>query len=303
MNLVQSNSDHISAGTEGDEPSTALHFSLKNPGEYVAAFNEKTEATIKAFTNDPLAPMYRQPDQGAATSLDLEVTRAELHAMIFPRILGGLDFVAVLKPFKVPTLPGAPGQDGEDADLQPDLKLTVVIHYVKSVDITGGSGGIYVHQAFTLIVNYSVNPQQWASALQKSNCSSSSEQVIVSGATSGAAGQGRAVAGSSVDTGIVTSKLGALSRGWFGGKPKPGERIKFTLRTTVLELELDDAKYHANKAKFENILKNLTEGDERLGPIAESNGLDTLGRSTCTIYHAVKAWFGCARSFWGSVLS
>lgn len=305
MNLVQSSPDHISAGTERNESSTALHFSLKNPGEYVAAFNEKTEATINAFTNGPLASMYRQPDQGAATSLDLEVTRAELHAMILPRILGGLEqvgkthlaeldkvltsFTAALKPFKVPTLPGAPEQDGKDADLQPDLKHTVVVHYVKSVDITGGSGGIYVHQAFTRIVNFLVNPQQFASALQKSNRSSASEQATVSGATSGAAGQGRAVAGSSADTGIVPSKIGALSRGWFGGKPKPDERIKFTLRTTVLELELDDAKYHANKAKFENILKNLADGDEKLGPIAESNGLDTLGRNTCTIYQALKA--------------
>jgi hypothetical protein len=309
MNLVRSGPDHSGGGDgKGDETSTTRHYSLRNPSEYVAAFNEKTEATINAFTNGPLASMYARCDGGAAASLDLEVTRAELHAMVLPRIFGGLDqvgkthlaeldnvltrFTAALKPFKVSTTSrGQGGKDGDDgyggSEPLPELKHAVVVNYVKSIDITGGSGGIYLHKAHTRIAIFSVKPQHWASALQKSASSASEEAVAP-----GAAGHHHA-ADAAATTG--TSEIGARS-GWFGGKPKPkpsppkpDERIKFTLNTTVLELEFDDAKYHANKAKFEGIFKGMAEGDEELGPVAESGGLDALGRSTCTIYQAVEA--------------
>lgn len=312
MSLVQSNPEHSSGGAEGGTTSTTHHYNLRNPSEYVAAFNEKTEATINAFTQGPLASMYGQCDAGAATSLNLEVTRAELHAMVLPRIFGGLEqvgkthlaeldkvltrFTAALEPFKVLTTSRTQGgKDREDPDNEgsgsqplpelPELKHTVIVNYVKSVDITGGSGGIYVHHAYTRLVNFSVKPEQWASALQKS---AASQQTSTGSSTSEEAEDTVA----SPATG--TSKIGAVSRGWFGGKPKPSppkpdERIKFTLNTTVIELEFDDAKYHANRAKFEGIFKNLAEDDEELGPIAESGGLNALGRKTCTIYQAGRA--------------
>ena len=328
MHLVRSSPDHSGGGGGGgggNECSTPRHYSLSNPSEYVAAFNEKTEATINAFTNGPLASMYRQCDGGATASLDLEVTRAELHAMVLPRIFGGLDkvgkahlaeldkvltrFTAALEPFKVPTT--SRGQGGKEGDEEhdgsqplPELKHVVVVNYVKSIDITGGSGGIYLHAPYTRVAIFSVKPQDWASALQKSAPSRpeptrppAPEGVVAPGA----AGDHYADA-VAADTG--PSKIENRS-GWFGGKPKPGppkpgppkpelpkpelpkpdERIRFTLNTTVMELEFDDAKYHANKAKFEGIFKGMAEDDEKLGPIAESGGLDALGRSTCTIYH------------------
>ena len=316
MILVRSSPEH--SGGDGG------HYSLSNPSEYVAAFNEKTEATIDAFTKGSLASMYKQCDGGAAASLDLEVTRAELHALILPRIFGGLQqagemhlaeldkvltrFTAALKTFKVPTTSrGQGGKDGDDghggSQPLPELKHAVVVNYVKSVDITGGSGGpggIYLHKAYTRIAVFSVKPQHWASALQKSASEqerSEQERSEQEGSTSSAALGGPAAPGAAghhhaaqVAAATGRSEIGVLS-GWFGGKPKPkpDERIKFTLNTTVLELEFDDAKYHANKAKFEGIFKGMAEDDEELGPIAESGGLDALGRRTCTIYQAVEA--------------
>ncbi|KDN60947.1 hypothetical protein CSUB01_07316 [Colletotrichum sublineola] len=313
MKLVQSSPDHGGGGgAKGDEPGAAQHYSLENPHEYVAAFNEKTEAVIDAFTNGPLASMYGQNDGGAASKMELKITRAELHTVVLSHIFDGLSqvskthladldkvlsrFSAALQPFKVFSGPqgGQDGQDGKDGkiaddkggDSLPELKLAVVIQYVKSVDITGGSGGIYVYQAYTRIVVFSVKPQHWALAIQKPPASkpktSASEKAEA--VAPGAADDHHIAAASS------TSNVGAMSwPGWLGGKPKPPkpeDRITFALNTTVLELQFDDAKYHANKAKFENIFRGLAEKDEELDPIAKDGGLETLGRSTCTIYQA-----------------
>lgn len=315
MILVRSSPEHISGGGGGG----GGHYSLSDPSEYVAAFNEKTEATIEAFTKGSLASMYKQCDGGATASLDLEVTRAELHALVLPRIFGGLPqagkthlveldkvltrFTAALKPFKVPTTSrGQGGKEGDDgyggSQPLPELKHAVVVNYVKSVDITGGSGGpgsIYLHKAYTRIAIFSVKPQHWASALQKSASEQErpeQERSTSSSAPEGAVAPGAAGHDHAAKAAAATgrSEIGVRS-GWFGGKPKPKpeERIKFTLNTTVLELEFDDAKYHANKAKFEGIFKGMAEDDEELSPIAESGGLDALGRRTCTIYQAVEA--------------
>ncbi|KAK4174153.1 hypothetical protein QBC36DRAFT_334304 [Triangularia setosa] len=304
MNLVRSNPDH----SGGDETSTTRHYSLSNPREYVAAFNEKTEAAINAFTKGPLASMYRPCDGGATASQDLECTRAELHDMVLPRIFGGLDqvgkahlaeldkvltrFTAALKPFQVSTT--SDSQDGHEgyggSQPLPELKHAVVVNYVKSIDITGGSGGIYVHKPYTRVAIFSVKPQHWASALQKPT--PSQQGPTFTSASEEAEAAEVANHHNAADAAAATGKsvIGSLS-GLFGGKPKPkppkpDERIKFTLNTTILELEFDDAKYHANKAKFEGIFKGMAEEDEELGPIAESGGLHALGRSTCMIYQA-----------------
>ncbi|KAK0732174.1 hypothetical protein B0H67DRAFT_566834 [Lasiosphaeris hirsuta] len=238
--------------------------------------------------------MYGKPEGGSAVSLDLEVTRAELHAMVLARVFGGLGqvgktqmaelgevltrFMLALRPFKVP----APSYGRP----LPDLKHAVVVNYVKSIDITG-NGGIYVRKPCTRIVIFSVRPQHWASALQKSgsHCADEGTADAASGAPDSASSTG--------------SKIEQKS-GWFdfGGKPKPKpepkppkreEKINFTLNSTVIELELNDALYNGSKAKFEAIFKNLVEDDEALSGIAEMDGLNALGRNTCTVFPAVKA--------------
>ncbi|KAK4198391.1 hypothetical protein QBC40DRAFT_283933 [Triangularia verruculosa] len=250
--------------------------------------------------------MYGQGDGGTTSSLDLECTRAELHAKVLPRIFGGLNqvgkahleeldkvltgFTAALKPFKLPTPPPSQGEDGKDGSPQPhDLKLAVQVNYVKSIDITGGSGSIYIHKPFTRIVIFTVKPQQWASALQKSPKKDSPPDE---GAEHDKPSHDHDHADKGGDAAVTTAAIGLPS--WLGGKPKPkppkpDEKIKFTLKTTVLELEFDDAKYRANKSKFEGIFKGMAEDDEELGLIAEEGGLEALGRRTCQIYQANEA--------------
>jgi len=322
MNLVKSAPDHSNGGEGGGH-----HYNLSNPGEYVAAFNEKAEATINAFTNGPLAAMYKHADGGAAASLELDVTRAELHGMVLPRIFGGLDqaeihlkeldnvltgFTSALKPFKLPVkAPPAPhiqtekGGDeeggnsdmihkedgGSDTHPLPDLKHAVVVNYVRTIDITGGSGGIYIHKPCTRIAIFTVKPEHWAAALRKSPPGA----AVVTG-SSGHHHDADAAAASA--TGGPSEKMATSTSNWFprlgGHKPKPqpqppkpeDERIKFTLNTTVIELEFDDAKYNANKAKFEGIFKNLAQNDEKLDHIAKNGGLHDLGRATCKIFKA-----------------
>ena len=346
MNLVRSGPDHSGGGdggdSKGDEAATTVHYSLRNPREYVTAFNEKTEATINAFTKGPLASMYEPSDGGVTTSLDLEITHAELHATVLPHIFGGLhqvgkthlaeldkvltNFTAALRPFQVlPPSHGHQGgkeRDGGDGEQQPELKLAVAVNYVKSIDITGGSGdngGIYIHTPCTRIAIFSVKLQHWEAALQKPVPSKGAEvtpvvkhyfgvydAVVAAAATGDTATSAAADSAATASTPTAstptaaastttahTSGAGALP-GWFGwkGKPKPPrkeERFKFTLNMTVLEIEFNDGRYKANKPKFEAIFKNMAKDDEKLGPIAESGGLDALGRSTCTVYKAVEA--------------
>ncbi|KAK2051343.1 hypothetical protein LY76DRAFT_610696 [Colletotrichum caudatum] len=296
MTLVQSSSEHITGGTEGDKPGTARHFSLKNPREYVTAFSEKTEAAIQAFTNGPVASMYGQPDQGAATSLDLEITRADLHAMILPRILGGLGHVgkthpaeldkvltsltAALKSFRVPVLSSAQdGQDSEDADLQPDLKHTVMVHYVKSVDITGGTGGIYVYQAFARIVNFSDLAELMVRASDPALTASVARELAASdGPVTAAAGgakrtkrghpeeyritnpaeAARAFAGIyQPRTRLIYMHVDASTWKWLTNKANH-EESTFNMRYVVANVNLDVNKWLAAKPQLEAIVKKVT---------------------------------------------
>jgi len=347
MNLVRSGPDHSGGGdggdSKGDEAAPIIHYSLRNPSEYVTAFNEKTEATINAFTKGPLASMYEPSNGGVTTSLDLEVTHAELHATVLPHIFGGLHqvgkthlaqldkvlthFTAALRPFKVfpPSRDhqGGKGREGADGEQQPELKLAVTVNYVKSIDITGGSGnggGIYIHTPCTRIVIFSVKPQHWEAALQKPVPLKGAEKtpavknhlgiydaIVAAAAAATATATGDTATSAAADSAATastptaaastttahTSAVGALPD-WFGwkGKPKPPkkeERFKFTLNMTVLEIEFNDGKYKANKPKFEAIFKNMAKDDENLGPIAESGGLDALGRSTCTVFKVAEA--------------
>lgn len=309
MNLVRS--DEHTGGGDGDgngEGDTPHHLNLNNPGEYLAAFNEKAEATMNAYRQGPLASMFRAPGGGSATSLDLELTRAELRAMVLARVFDGLGqvgktqmdeidkvltrFMLALRPFKVPS--PSRGQT------LPDLTHAVVVNYVKSIDITG-TGAIYDHKAYTRIVLFSVKPQHWASALQKSG--SHDDDKGSANAAPGAPGSSVATKASGAPGAPASSDSGSKvveeKSGWFdwGGKPKPKppsppkkeEKIKFTLKSTVLELEFDDAKYVANKAKFEAVFKNIAEDDKALSDLVKKGGLTALGRETCTVFPAVEA--------------
>lgn len=307
MNLVRS--DEHTGGDDGDgdgDGDTPHHLNLNNPGEYVAAFNEKAEATMTAYRQGPLASMFRAPGGGSATSLDLEVTRADLRAMVLARVFDDLGqvsktqvdeidkvltrFLLALRPFKVPS--PSRGQT------LPDLTHAVVVNYVKSIDITG-TGSIYDHKAYTRIVLFSVKPQHWASALQKPG--SYDDDQGPANAASGASGSSVATKASggrgTPASSDSDSKKVEEKSGWFdwGGKPKPKpspkgeEKIKFTLNSTVLELEFDDAKYVANKAKFEAVFKNIAEDDEALSDLVKKGGLTALGRETCTVFPVAKA--------------
>jgi hypothetical protein len=64
------------------------------------------------------------------------------------------------------------------------------------------------------------------------------------------------------------------------------ERISFHLSTAILDLELNEAEYSSWRPKFDGIFKAIAKGDDELQRIAESGGLEALGRRTCTVYQA-----------------
>ncbi|KAL2199481.1 hypothetical protein P885DRAFT_58856 [Corynascus similis CBS 632.67] len=309
MDLVQSGAKNNGGG----------HYSLRNPSEYVAAFNEKTRTTVDTFLTGSMAAMYQPIPGGTTSKLDLEITRRDLHAMIVARIFDGLDrvdkthraeldkvltsFTTALKPFKLPDGEKEPekGKEDDDKDEKPSLKHAVVVNYVKSTDITGGRGGpggIFTHQPCTRIVTFAVKPRQWAVALDKSphqkpdpnpepkpdpkpKPDPGEKPVVPESAP--------APAGNSHDATAAThTSAKATTQGWgWWPKPKPkpeDEKIKFSLGTTIVELELDEDKFKNSKGRFEAVFKSFAKDDEVLGPIADSGGLKALGQSTCTIY-------------------
>lgn len=220
-------------------------YTIKNPEEYVAAFNEKTEATIKAMTVGPLATMYRQADGGSTQKGEQLLKRSELHDFVLPRIFGGLAqiskkhmgdlddvltrFVASLKSFKV-----TPTSD------QPQLKHVVLINYIKTTDITG-DGSLFVTEAYTRMVILTIKAEDWSLALQK------------------------------------PSKLNPL---------KKDERINFNMTVTIVDYKFDEARYQANKPKFEQVLKTMVDSEPELKKITGSGGLGAYGWKTCTVWPA-----------------
>lgn len=145
-------------------------YSITKPEEYVSAFAEKMDATVKALTQGPLTAFY-QLDGGTTQSEHQSLTHADLHPFVLQRIFGGLSqvgedamkeldhqlthFVALLNPFKV-----QPAAD------QPTLSHVILVNYVRVTDITG-SGNALIIEPYTRMVNLSIKTADWSHALQK----------------------------------------------------------------------------------------------------------------------------------------
>lgn len=291
----------IFAGMSVVQSRTGEDYTLNNPDQYVAAFNEKSEAAYDAFTKPPLSVMYERLGDNRAINLPLDVTRAKLHTTVISHVFNGLpqvgteqlerldgvltDLATALKSLEV----RCPGNGEEPL---PVLKHVVAINYVKTTDITGGSGGpdggIYVCEAFTRVVVISVKPEQWALALRKTP-HPLEQKLSASPASPASSGTERAPTGHS--TGHHDAHGFGLP-GWLGGgkkKPEPEEHIRFDLSLTIQDMQLNDAMYEVNKPKFEAIFQNMAKGDAELSGIAEKDGLVGLGRSSSIVYQAADA--------------
>ncbi|KAI0436577.1 hypothetical protein F4803DRAFT_541766 [Xylaria telfairii] len=80
---------------------------------------------------------------------------------------------------------------------------------------------------------------------------------------------------------------------WFTAlqKPKTGlfkwpEKISFKMTTTVVDMKLNDAKYLANKDRYEQTLKMMVDGYPELQEILDRGGLEAYGRETSHILSA-----------------
>jgi hypothetical protein len=78
---------------------------------------------------------------------------------------------------------------------------------------------------------------------------------------------------------------------WTTALQKPGflkknEKIKFSMTTTISDLKLDEAKYRANKARYEQAMK-LTVGDQPdLKKIIDEGGIEAYGHKTSYVWPA-----------------
>lgn len=156
-------------------------YSLNKPEEYVSAFNEGTDAAIKALTVGPLAGFYDATLGGTTQTEEILVKRSELHDFVLRRIFSGLvsvgktqmdeldniltDFVASLKSYKcTPT-----------AD-QPTLNHVILINYIRATDISGG-GNVFVIDPYTRMVSLSIKADEWAVALRKPGILKRNEKI------------------------------------------------------------------------------------------------------------------------------
>ncbi|KAK4141430.1 uncharacterized protein C8A04DRAFT_30928 [Dichotomopilus funicola] len=299
-------------------------YSLRNPDEYVPAFNEKTKITVNTFLTRSMSGMYTQLPGGTVSKLNLDITRRDLHAKIVQLIFGGLDrigekhrkdldklltsFTTALKPFKVP---GAdkPEKEGDEDD-QPELQHAVIVNYVKATDITGGSGGdggLFIYKPSSRIVVFSVKPRQWSMALDKSSHTKPDpkpdpkpkpglgEEPEPSDPDSTPSGHGHDAGATHGTADAASASHGSekvTTKGWWWPKPKPDpehEKIKFTLTTTIVELELNEDKFKAGKSKFEAVFRSVAKDDQELSVIADNGGLKALGESACTVYRELEA--------------
>lgn len=226
-------------------------YSIAKPEEYVAAFNDGTEATIKALTAGPLAGFYDSSSGGSTQREQQTLERSEIHKFVLSRIFGGLyqiskenlekdldqvltQFVAQLKPFKA-----CPATE------HPALKHVILVNYVKTTDLSG-SGTVLIVEAYTRMVTLTIEVGDWLSALQK---------------------------------------------------PKPGlfrrsEKINFSMTTTVVEMKLNEAKYEANKPRYEQTLRLMVGDQPGLKKILDRGGLEAYGRETSGIWAAREESFG-----------
>ncbi|CAN9444625.1 unnamed protein product [Alternaria alternata] len=148
--------------------------SIRDPAHFVTVINEEADAVVKAITSGPLASMYQQVSNSTQTEEQL-LKRPELHDFILPRIFGGLRvigkdhmkdlddtltrFTSTLRPFRADKTESANGNDQQ-------LKFAVLIHYVKTTDVTG-DGTVVICDPMTRLVSISVRAQDWAHALDK----------------------------------------------------------------------------------------------------------------------------------------
>lgn len=149
--------------------------SIRNPAHFVAAINEEADAVIKAITGGPLASMYQQVNSGSTQTEEQLLKRPELHEFVLPRIFGGLraigkehmenlddiltKFTSALRPFKADKT-----KSSDESEQQ--LRFAVLIHYVKTTDITG-DGTVVVCEPMARLVSISVRAEDWAHALDK----------------------------------------------------------------------------------------------------------------------------------------
>ncbi|KAF5667166.1 hypothetical protein FHETE_5869 [Fusarium heterosporum] len=214
-------------------------YSLSKPTEYVAAFNEGTDAVMKALTVGPLVEFYDTSIGGSVQKESFFLKRTELHPLVLQRIFSGLacvsedhmkdldqvltGFVSALKTYTC-----------DPTSEQPTLKHIVLINYIRATDLTSG-GGIFRVEAFTRRVYITLKSQEWATALEKP---------------------------------------GFLRR---------NEKIKFSMETTITEMQLNCPKYEASKAKYEQVLKLMVGDHGDLDKVVEKGGLKGFGRETCLV--------------------
>ncbi|KAK5624869.1 hypothetical protein RRF57_000585 [Xylaria bambusicola] len=84
---------------------------------------------------------------------------------------------------------------------------------------------------------------------------------------------------------IIQDWLTALQKPKTGMFKRP-EKISFKMTTTVVDMKLNDAKYQANKDKYEKTLKIMVDGHPELQQIFDKGGLEAYGRETSHIHSA-----------------
>ncbi|KAI0815535.1 hypothetical protein GGR55DRAFT_629261 [Xylaria sp. FL0064] len=223
-------------------------YSLAKPAEYLSAFKEVTDATIKALTVGPLASFYDSSSGGSTQTEEQVLERSEIHKFVLSRVFGGLpqvsqhqleqdidhtltQLVAQLKPFKATS----------EMD-QNTLKHVILINYVKTTDLTG-SGTVLVVDAYTRMVTLNIKVKDWFAALQK-------------------------------------PKTGPF---------KKPEKIRFGMTMTVIDMKLNGAKYNASKARYEQTLEMMVDGQPELQEIFDRGGLEAYGRETTNILPACES--------------
>jgi hypothetical protein len=148
---------------------------IRNPAHFVTAINEEADAVFKAITEGPLASMYQQVNSGSTQTEEQLLKRPELHDFVLPRVFGGLRaigkkhmkdldgiltrFTSALRPFKADKTESSDGSEQQ-------LKFAVLIHYVKTTDVTG-DGTVVVCEPMARLVSISVRAEDWAHALDK----------------------------------------------------------------------------------------------------------------------------------------
>lgn len=85
--------------------------------------------------------------------------------------------------------------------------------------------------------------------------------------------------------------LSIKAEDWSHALQKPGylkrnEKINFSMTTTTTEYKLDEARYRASKAKWEQALQIMVSENADLKGIIDHAGIEAFGRKTCTVFSA-----------------